>query len=56
MRAKDTTEYNNRLTMAVNELFRELENADSPSNVHPITFMLGASCGGCQAAYGRGWY
>lgn len=56
MRAKDTTEYNNRLTMAVNELFRELENADSPSNVHPITFMLGASCGGSQAAYGRGWY
>lgn len=53
MRSKDTTGYNERLTLAVNELFRELENADSPSNVHPVQFMLGASCGGSQAAYGR---
>lgn len=54
MRRKDTTAYNELLTFAVNELFKELENKDSASNVTPMTFDFGA-CNPSQASRGRCW-
>lgn len=45
---KDWEAYDQTLLRAVNELWRELENQDPPSNMHPITFVMGA-CGNSQA-------
>jgi hypothetical protein len=43
---KDPQGYNDMLTLAVNELWKSIEDGDSPSNVHAITFLMG----GCAAS------
>lgn len=55
MRRKDTGEYNAMLAQALQALYKGLEDKDSASNVHPITFMMG-TCNDSQAGGRRGWY
>lgn len=54
MRRKDTEGYNLMLAQSLQALYKGLEDKDSASNVHPITFMMG-SCNPSQAGGGRGW-
>lgn len=55
MRRKDTEGYNAMLAQALQALYKGLEDKDSASNVHPITFMMG-TCNPSQAGGRRGWY
>lgn len=54
MRRKDTQGYNEMLAQALQALYKGLEDKDSASNVHPITFMMG-SCNPSQAGGRRYW-
>lgn len=55
MRRKDAQGFNEMLGQAVNALYKGLEDKDSASNVHPITFMMG-TCNNSQAGGRRGWF
>lgn len=55
MRRKDAQGFNEMLGQAVNALYKGLEDKDSASNVHPITFIMG-TCNDSQAGGGRLWY
>lgn len=54
LRRKDPQGYNDMLTLAVNEIYKGLQDKDSASNVQPIHFMMG-TCNPSQAGGGRGW-
>lgn len=53
-------EYNGNLQMALNEIYKQMRNEDSPGNVAQIRFRSGFSCNPSQAANrpipGTAWY
>jgi hypothetical protein len=54
LRRKDVAGYSAMLTMAMQEVYKGLEEKDSASNVHPITFLMG-TCSDSQAGGRKSW-
>lgn len=55
MRRKDIEQYNLLVAQSANALYKGLEDKDSASNVHNITFNMG-SCNNSFAGGRRGWF
>lgn len=53
LRKRDREAYNANLTFALNELYRGMENTDSPGNVQPVQFITGFGHNPSQAGGGR---
>lgn len=56
LRKRDHEGYNANLTFAMNELFKSMENADSPGNVAPVQVISGFGHNRSQAGGCRRWY
>lgn len=55
LRKRDQAAYNTNMLMALNELWKGLENADSASNVAPIQFISGFGSNPSRAGNRRCW-